>query len=82
MAYHYALFRTHWVTFQAKNSVRSTLGSTAQVHTEATTRILQKVTYVVVKKGMEHKGKQRTMMQALELLWLTKRLSWNKAMEK
>ena len=34
----------------------------------------QMVTYVVVEKGMEHKGEQKqALMQALELMWLARK---------
>jgi len=70
--------RALWVTVQAKNSARNApvlALHLAKTCTEATTSVLQIITYAVREKGVEHKGEQRgsfgrTMMQALELLRL------------
>jgi len=50
-----------WLTFQAKNNVRSAPACThlPKSHTEAIMRISQIVTYAVREKGLEYKGEQR-----------------------
>ena len=58
----FQLLQTLWVTFLAKNSVRSTPAITAltpKFGTEAVTHVSQIVTYAVREKEMEHKGEQR-----------------------
>ena len=80
MVYHYNPFPATSNTFQTKNSIRMPLLALylPKSRTEAIMRALQIVTYAVVEKGMEYKGKQkvsfgRTRMQALELLQMVER---------
>ena len=54
-------FQLLWVTFHAKNLVRSATSITAlsKSCTEAIMRVPQIITYGVVEKAMKHKGEQR-----------------------
>ena len=73
---------TLWATFQAINTVRSALLALNFLKwcTEAIKHVPQIFTYVIVDKGVEHKGEQRQAMTlALEQLQLVKIyvLGWN-----